>query len=135
MFICGEISWWVVWYCLCSNGKYLREQKCEQGAKRTVVVMLQVSTMSREFIIEWVINGATESLSLLRWSGSVVKDSYQWLSSMYACHSMLTFTTSHRHKLCKSTETTRMARLLVQQPKILAESRCKSIVLVENEWQ
>jgi hypothetical protein len=37
--------------------------------------------------------------------------------------------------MCKSTGTTRMTRLLEQQPKILAESMCKSMVPVENEWQ
>ena len=40
------------------------------------------------------------------------------------------------HKMHKSTGTTRMTRLLVQQPTmILVESTCKSMVLVENEWQ
>ena len=38
----------MVQYCLSSNDKYLREQKREQGAKRTVVVMLQVSTCVNE---------------------------------------------------------------------------------------
>ena len=33
---------------MCSDGTYLREQKHEQGAKRTVVVMLQVSTCVNE---------------------------------------------------------------------------------------
>jgi hypothetical protein len=35
--------------------------------------------------------------------------------------------------MCKSTGTTGMTQLLAQQPKILAESMCKSMVLVENE--
>ena len=39
------------------------------------------------------------------------------------------------HKLHKSTGTTRMTRLIVQQPKTPAESTCKPMVLVENEWQ
>ena len=29
---------------MCSHGTFLREQKCEQGAKRIEVVMQQVST-------------------------------------------------------------------------------------------
>ena len=33
---------------MCSDGTYLREQKCEQEAKRTVVVMLRVSTCVNE---------------------------------------------------------------------------------------
>ena len=37
--------------------------------------------------------------------------------------------------MCKSTGTTGMTRQLAQQPKILAESTCKSMVHVENEWQ
>ena len=48
-----------------------------------------------EYIIEWVINGATASLSLLNTSGSVAMNRYQWLSNTYACHYMLTFTASH----------------------------------------
>ena len=39
------------------------------------------------------------------------------------------------HRLCKSTGTTRVTQLLVQQPKILAESTCKLMVVVESEWQ
>ena len=35
---------------MCSDGTYLREQKHEQGAKRTVVVMLQVSTCVNEIM-------------------------------------------------------------------------------------
>ena len=49
----------------------------------------------REFIIEWVINGATASLSLLNTSGSVAMNRYQWLSNTYACHYMYAFTASH----------------------------------------
>ena len=51
--------------------------------------------ITREFIIEWAINGATATLSLLNTSGSVAMDRYQWLSIMYAWHYMLTFTASH----------------------------------------
>ena len=51
--------------------------------------------ITREFILEWVINGATTSLSLLNTSGSVAMDRYQWLSNTYACHYMLAFTASH----------------------------------------
>ena len=39
------------------------------------------------------------------------------------------------HKMHKPTGTTRMTRLLAQLPVILVESTCKSMVLVENEWQ
>ena len=53
------------------------------------------NTTIKEFIIEWVINGATASLSLLNTSGSVAMDRYQWLSNTYAWHYMLTFTASH----------------------------------------
>ena len=52
-------------------------------------------SISREFILEWVINRATASLSLLNTSGSVAMDRYQWLSNMYAGHYMPTFTASH----------------------------------------
>ena len=53
------------------------------------------TTIAIEYIIEWVINGATASLSLLNTSGSVAMDRYQGLSNTYACHYMLTFTASH----------------------------------------
>ena len=53
------------------------------------------NTITREFIIEWVINGATASLSLLNTSGSVAMDRYQQLSNMYAWHYMHAFTASH----------------------------------------
>jgi hypothetical protein len=36
-------------------------------------------------------------------------------------------------RMCKSTGTTGMTQLLEQQPKILAESMCKSMVLVQIE--
>jgi hypothetical protein len=48
-----------------------------------------------EFLIEWVINGATASLRLLNTSGSVTMDRYQWLSNTNAWDYMLTFTASH----------------------------------------
>ena len=91
------------------------------------------NTIAREFILEWVNNRAAASLSLLNTLGSVDMDRYKWLSNTFACHYMHTFTASH--KLCKSIGTIRMTQLLVQQPKILAESMCKSMVSVENEWQ
>ena len=53
------------------------------------------NTTIKEFIIEWVINRATASLSLLNTSGSVAMDRYQWLSNMYAWHYMHAFTDSH----------------------------------------
>ena len=53
------------------------------------------NTIAREFIIEWVINRATASLSLLNTSGSVAMDRCQWVSNTYAWHYMLTFTASH----------------------------------------
>jgi hypothetical protein len=37
--------------------------------------------------------------------------------------------------MCKSTGTTGMTRQLAQQPMILVESMCKSMVCVESEWQ
>ena len=40
------------------------------------------NTITREFILEWVINGATASLSLLNTSGSVAMHRYQWLSNI-----------------------------------------------------
>ena len=57
--------------------------------------MVLENTITREFLIEWVINRGTASLSLLNTSGSVAMDRYQWLSNTYACHYMLTFTASH----------------------------------------
>ena len=39
------------------------------------------------------------------------------------------------HGMHKSTGTTRVTRLLAQLPVILAESTCKSMFLVEIEWQ
>ena len=53
------------------------------------------NTTIREYIIEWAINGATASLSLLNTSGSVAMDRYQWLSNTYAWHYMHVFTDSH----------------------------------------
>ena len=61
------------------------------------------NTISREFIIEWVINRATASLSLLNTSGSVAMHRYQWISNMYAWHYMHAFTASHT-SMCKSTD-------------------------------
>ena len=55
----------------------------------------QENTITREFIIEWVINGATASLSLLNGSGSVAMHRYQWLSNTYAWHYLHAFTSSH----------------------------------------
>ena len=45
----------MVWYCSCSDGTHLREKKHDKGAKRTVVVMLQVTTKD-----PWI--GAIESM-------------------------------------------------------------------------
>ena len=53
------------------------------------------NTTSRELITEWVINGATASLSLLNTSCSVAMHRYQWLSNTYAWHYMHAFTASH----------------------------------------
>ena len=57
--------------------------------------MVLENTITREFIIEWVINRATTSLSVLNTSGSVAMYRYQWLSNTYACHYMYAFTASH----------------------------------------
>ena len=56
------------------------------------------TTIAIEYIIEWVTNGATASLSLLNTSGSVAMHSYQWLSNMYTWHYMHAFTASHTPK-------------------------------------
>ena len=97
--------------------------------------MVLKNTITREIIIEWVINRATASLSLLNTSGSVAMHRYQWLSNTYAWHYMLAFTASHTQN-AEINRTTGMTRQLVQQPKmILAELLCKSMFLVENEWQ
>ena len=53
------------------------------------------NTIAIEYIIEWVINRGTASLSLLNTSDSVAMDRYQGLSNTYGCHYMLTFTSSH----------------------------------------
>ena len=53
------------------------------------------NTTSTAIVLEWVINGAPASLSLLNTSGSVAMHRYQWLSKMYACHYMISFTASH----------------------------------------
>ena len=53
------------------------------------------NTVAREFIIEWVINGATASLSLLNTSGSVAIHRYQGLSNTYGCHYVLTFRSNY----------------------------------------
>ena len=57
--------------------------------------MVLENMTSREFIIEWVINGATASLSLLNRSGSAAMHRYQGMSNTYAGHDLLTFTASH----------------------------------------
>ena len=61
------------------------------------------NTTIKECIIEWVINRATASLSLLNRSGSVAMDRYQWLSNTCACHYMYAFTAFHT-QMHKSTE-------------------------------
>ena len=61
--------------------------------------MLLENMITREFIIEWVINGTTASLSPFNRSGTVAMDRYQWLSNTYGCHYMLTFTASHTRKV------------------------------------
>ena len=53
------------------------------------------NTIAIEYIIEWVINRGTASLSLLNTSDSVAMDRYQWLSITFAWYFMLTFTASH----------------------------------------
>ena len=93
------------------------------------------NTIAREFIIEWVINRATASLRLLNTSGSVAIHRYQWLSNICIPLHAYIHCFSHTNWLCKSTGTTRVTQLLEQQPTILAESTCKSMVPVESEWQ
>ena len=143
--------WWnimvVLWFCFCSDGTYLREQKREQGAKRTVVVMLWVSTCVNEIKSFQRTQRLQESLLLSEllteqlhlqdyWIHQVVllwTDISDYPTCMHAIlclHSLLL-----THKWCKSTGTTRVTQLLVQLPVILAASICKSMVPVEIEWQ
>ena len=88
------------WYILEKAERWTRsKEKCSSDAMSVYIcesnkVFLE-NTMSREFILEWVINGATASLSLLNRSGSVAIVRYQWLSNMYGWHYMLAFTDSH----------------------------------------
>ena len=134
----------MVWYCLCLEGTHLREQKHEEGAKRTKVVMLQVSMYvsqirnfqkhNKQRIYNWVnftlSNCIFESIEYIR------QCSYAQISGIVH-ESMEDITCLHSvlltHQMCKSIGTTRMTRLLVQQLKILAESMCKSMFCVENE--
>ena len=100
MVVSGSILLVFRWYILVRVERWRRsKENCSSDATRVYVcesnkVLLEKMT-SREFIIEWVINGATASLSLLNTSGSVAMDRYQWLSNTYAWHNMLTFTSSH----------------------------------------
>jgi hypothetical protein len=127
------------WYILEITETWTRnKENCGSDATSVYVcesnkVVLE-NMISREFLIEWVIIRATASLSLLNTSGSVAMHRYQWLSNMYAQHCMHTLLL-HTLGMCKSIGTTGMTQLLEQQSKILAESMCKSSVLVENEWQ
>ena len=141
MVVSGLILLVFRWYILERTETWTRsKESCSSDATSVYVCEWNnefwENTTIKEFIIEWVVNWATASLSLLNTSGSVAMDRYQWLSNTYAWHYMLTFTASHTHKMHKSAGTTRMTRLLAQQPKmILVESTCKSMVHVENEWQ
>ena len=127
------------WYILERSEMWKRSKENYSSDATSVYVCesnkeLSENTTSGEFIIEWNIHWATASLSLLYRSGSVGMHRYQGLSNTYAWHTCL-YSLLLTHQRCKSTETTRMTRLLTQQPKILAESTCKSMVLVKNEWQ
>jgi hypothetical protein len=79
------------------------KEKC--GSDATSVYMCEWNKMvlenmiTREFIFEWVINGATASLRLLNTSGSVAMHRYQWLSNTYAWHYMHAFTDSHTQNM------------------------------------
>ena len=113
------------------------KENCSSDAMSVYVCesnkMVLENTISREFIIEWVINGATASLSLLNTSGSVAMDRNQWFSTcmhdIVCFYSVLLILGMHN-----PTGWTRMTRQLVQQPTIFAESMCKSMVPVVNEW-
>ena len=57
------------------------KENCSSDATSVYVCewnkMVLENTIAREFIIEWVINGATASLSLLNTSGNVAMHRYQ----------------------------------------------------------
>ena len=125
------------WYILVRTEMWTRsKENCSSDAMSVYVCKWNKefweNMIAGDFIIEWVINRATASLSLLNTSGSVAMHRYQWLSNTCAWHYILTFTALHNPRR-KSTGTTRMTPLLVQQLVILAESMCKSMDLVENK--
>ena len=75
------------WYILERTEKWTRsKENCSSDATSVYVCEWNKefweNTIAIEFIIEWVINGATASLRLLNTSGSVAMDRYQWLSNI-----------------------------------------------------
>ena len=101
--VSGSILLVLRWYILERAETWTRsKENCSSDAMSVYVCEWNIefweNTIAREFIIEWVINKATASLSLLNTSGSVAMDRYQWLSNTYACHYMLTFTASRTHQ-------------------------------------
>ena len=88
------------WYILEITETWTRsKEKCSSDV--TSVYMCEwnkvfwENMIAREIFIEWVINGASTSLSLLNTSGSVAMHRHQWLSNTCAWHYVLTFTASH----------------------------------------
>ena len=105
--VSGLILLVFTWYILETTETWRRgKENCSNDAMSVYVCEsnkeCSENTISREFTLEWVIR-ATVSLILWIRSGIVIMDIYQWLSNMYACHYMLTFTASHTSR-CKSTE-------------------------------
>ena len=86
------------------------------------------NTTIKEYIIEWVINGATASLSLLNTSGSVDTQRYQWLSNTYACHYILTFRSNYE-AYCHSIST-RNIDLNVDAARITDSCASSRVILV-----
>ena len=98
--VSGSILLVFRWYILERTETWTRsKENCSSGATSVYVCESKKefweNTTIREYIIEWVINGATASLSLLNTSGSVAMHRYQWLSNTYARHYLLSFTASH----------------------------------------
>ena len=88
------------WYILQRTETWRRsKENCSSDATSVYVCKsnkeFSENMTSREFILEWVVNWATASLSLLNISGSVAMDRYHGLSNTYAGHYSFIFTASH----------------------------------------
>jgi hypothetical protein len=129
------------WYILETTDMWRRSKEncCSDATSVNVCewnIEFSDNSSSREFILEWVNNGATASLSLLNSWGSVVMDRYQWLSNTYAWYYLLTFTTSHTSR-CKSTEQGQEEwhNYLHNRQRSLLHQSSNQWFLGENEWQ